>query len=563
MSGGILELTIIILIAAILGLGARLLHQPLLLAYLLTGFLIGLLGFSHIVDRETFQIFSNLGVMFLLFLVGLEINYRSLRSVGKPSLIVGLAQIFFTALIGYFLAIFLDFSTIKALYIAIALTFSSTIIVVKLLLDKHDLNSLYGKISVGFLLVQDFVAILILIFLSGLNFQGEIPLLKTILMIISGILLFGITFFLGQSFLPKIFDKIARSQELLFLFSLVWLFLVASIVSKIGFSIEIAGFLAGLALANSSERFQIASRISALRDFFIVIFFVLLGASVSISHLSGLLIPIVIFSLFVLIGNPLIVLIIMGLMGYRKRTSFLAGITVAQISEFSLILANLGLKLGHLSQNEVALISSVGIITITLSAYLIIYGDQIFRKISPLLSIFEKKNASEIDFPEEIFQKPIILIGCHRTGESIAAHLPKEKLLIIDFDPDIVKKMSKKGYHVLYGDISDREIFDLANIFQARLVISTSPVLKDNLTLLEEINTYFKDSKMPKPRIVVRAETEEDALVLYENGADYVILPHFTAGKYFGKTITLDPEMRILDELKKNDLLLIKKRNLD
>ncbi len=563
MSGGILELTIIILIAAILGLGARLLHQPLLLAYLLTGFLIGLLGFSHIVDRETFQIFSNLGVMFLLFLVGLEINYRSLRSVGKPSLIVGLAQIFFTALIGYFLAIFLDFSTIKALYIAIALTFSSTIIVVKLLLDKHDLNSLYGKISVGFLLVQDFVAILILIFLSGLNFQGEIPLLKTILMIISGILLFGITFFLGQSFLPKIFDKIARSQELLFLFSLVWLFLVASIVSKIGFSIEIAGFLAGLALANSSERFQIASRISALRDFFIVIFFVLLGASVSISHLSGLLIPIVIFSLFVLIGNPLIVLIIMGLMGYRKRTSFLAGITVAQISEFSLILANLGLKLGHLSQNEVALISSVGIITITLSAYLIIYGDQIFRKISPLLSIFEKKNASEIDFPEEIFQKPIILIGCHRTGESIAAHLPKEKLLIIDFDPDIVKKMSKKGYHVLYGDISDREIFDLANIFQARLVISTSPVLKDNLTLLEEINTYFKDSKMPKPRIVVRAETEEDALVLYENGADYVILPHFTAGQYFGKTITLDPEMRILDELKKNDLLLIKKRNLD
>ncbi len=555
MNSVIFALSIVILLAAFLGVIARLFRQPLILAYLLAGLVIGFLGFSQLVDHEVFEIFSSLGVMFLLFLVGLEINYVSLRLVGKKAFIIGVGQIIFTTLLGYLIARNLfNFELLESLYIAIALCFSSTVIIIKLLSDKRDLNSLYGKISVGFLLVQDFVAIVILIFLAGLGVQEiSTSIYKAILFMFEGIGFFVLMWFLGRRILPRVFDKIANSIELLFLSSLAWLFLVAVVVSKIGFSLEIAGFLAGLALANSSERFQIAGRISALRDFFILIFFVILGISVANLNLSGLSLPIIVFSLFVLIGNPLIVLIIMGILGYRKRTGFMTGLTVAQISEFSLILMAMGLKLKHVSQEAVALVSTVGLITIALSAYLIIHADFIYRKISRFLSVFERKRIKEFDFPNEIYQKPIVLVGCHRTGENIVRSLNKEDLLIIDFDPEVIKKMKEEGYDVIYGDISDQEIFELANLYQAKLVISTSPHLNDNLTLLSELKPFY-----PRPKIVLRAENEGDAKILYKEGADYVLLPNFTAGQYFGKTIALDKELEILEELKQHDLSFLK-----
>ena len=200
---------------------------------------------------------------------------------------------------------------------------------------------------------------------------------------------------LGRKILPLVFNKIAQSQELLFLTSLAWCLGIATAVAKTGFSIEIGGFLAGLALANSSEHFQISAKIRSLRDFFIMIFFVILGSSLIFSDFSGLTLPIIAFSLFVLIGNPLIVLIIMGFMGYRKRTSFMCGVTVAQISEFSLILAALGLKLGHLNTQIVSLITAVGIITITLSTYLILHAEKIFRRFPRFFSLFERKKSKK------------------------------------------------------------------------------------------------------------------------------------------------------------------------
>ena len=555
MTSGLLELAIVILIAAALGAIAKLLKQPIVLAYLIAGVVIGYFNFFHFGDKETFQVFADLGIMFLLFLVGLEINYTSLRLVGKASVLVGLGQIIFTAALGFLIAASFNFTYFQSAYIAIALTFSSTIIVVKLLSEKKDLNSLYGKISIGLLLVQDFVAILILIFLAGIGGE-KIVLSETIFTIIKGIGLFVAMLYLGRKILPLIFDKIANSQELLFLTSLAWCFGIATLTAKLGFSIEIGGFLAGLALANSSEHFQISSRIKSLRDFFILIFFVILGSSLIFSNLSGIIIPIIVLSLFVLIGNPLIVLIIMGLMGYRKRTSFMCGLTVAQISEFSLILAALGLKIGHLTEEVVALITAVGIITITLSAYLIIYSEKIFQYLSPYLSVFERGKTKEDELSIKEFHKPMILIGCHRTGQSIAYNLPKDDLLIIDFDPEIITQLKKRGFNYLFGDIADLEIIEKSNMDEAKLIISTSPDLEDNLTLLSEMK-----NAAAKPKIVVRARTEDEAKILYQNNADYVLLPHFTAGQYLGKTITLDPEMKILESLRKKDLELMEKVN--
>jgi len=326
-------------------------------------------------------------------------------------------------------------------------------------------------------------------------------------------------------------------------------------MNKIGFSIEIGGLLAGLALANSSENFQIAARIKTLRDFFILIFFVILGASFVFSNFSNVAIPILLFSIFVLLGNPLIVLIIMGIMGFRKRTSFLTGVTVAQISEFSLILAALGLKLGHITEEIAALITAVGIVTITTSTYMIIYADSIFKRVSPLLSIFERKETKkESLFLDKELEKPIIMIGYGRTGESIASNLDKKNLLVLDSDPEVINQLKEEKIDYIFGDMRDSEIFDKMNLEKANVVISTSPDFEDNLALLRDLKTLEK-----KPKTILRAETEQEARLLYADGANYVLLPNFTAGQYLGKNIAVDPKMKILEQLRKKDLFLIKR----
>ncbi|MFA6407724.1 MAG: cation:proton antiporter [Candidatus Paceibacterota bacterium] len=553
MTGAVFDLAIVVLIAAGLGVIAKMLKQPTILAYLATGMLIGAFGSLALKDSETFRVFSELGVMLLLFLVGLEINYASLRLVGKVSLVAGLGQIVMTAGMGFVLAESFGFSVAAAAYIAIALTFSSTIIVVKILSDKRELNSLYGKIGVGMLLVQDFIAIFLLVLLAGAE-KGQVVSWGTIsIAVFEGIFLFGLMLFLGRRVLPFVFEKVARSSELLFLVSLAWVFLVAAIVSQIGFSIEIAGFLAGIALANSSEHHQIATRIKPLRDFFLIAFFVTLGASMVFSNFSGLFIPILALSLFVLVVKPFIVIFIMGIMGYRKRTGFLAGITMGQVSEFSLVLMALGLKIGHVNEGAVALVTAVSVITIALSSYVIQFGNKLFRVVNRGLSLFERKKNIEHSMGMNDVHMPIVLIGFHRLGESIAMGLPRERLLVIEFDPEVVKKLKRNGYAHIFGDFDDPEIFEAAHMADAELIISTSPDVEDNLSLLKEFHRKEK-----RPRIVVRAETELDAEALYGAGADYVLFPHLTSGQYFGKTIAIDPEMKILDQLKEKDLRLLK-----
>ncbi len=551
---GITELAILLSIATILGVVLRIFKQPVILAYLATGAIVGLYGTVD-VNSETYKIFSDLGIMFLLFLVGLEINYTSLRQVGRTSLVVGIGQIIFTFGIGYLIAIVFGFESLTSAYIAIALTFSSTIIIIKLLSEKKDINSLYGKISIGFMLVQDFIAILLLVFLAGIETGGDIMIGDLIVTLIKGIVLFVVMLWLGRTIMPYLLDRVARSQELLFLSSTAWVLVVAVLVTKFGFSIEIGGFLAGIALANSSENYQIASKIKPLRDFFILLFFIILGASLVSYSFAGLALPIIVFSLFVLIGNPLIVLIIMSIMGYRKRTSFMAGVTVAQISEFSLILVALGLKVGHIEKEIVGLITAVGVVTITLSTYMIIYGDDLARKLTPVLSWFERRSNTEDDIIQEEFNKPVILIGSHRIGESIVHHLSKEDLLIIDFDPDIIKKFKENGHTTLLGDIADEEIEDIANLDKAKIIISTADDFEDNMRLLKKMQT-FKGRR----KIILRAETNKEAEILYNNGAHYVIFPHLTAGHYLGKLISNDLSVSFLTDLKKHDLAVIKQR---
>jgi hypothetical protein len=241
----------------------------------------------------------------------------------------------------------------------------------------------------------------------------------------------------------------------------------------------------------------------------------------------------------------------MGLMGFKKRTSFLAGLTVSQISEFSLIMAALGLKVGHIDQQAVALITAVGIISIVISSYLIIHGTAIFRFFREPLSIFERKRLSEIKIPKDI-KKPVILVGFHRTGQGLAHHLPKEDLIVIDFDPDVTKRLESNGYHYLFGDIADPEIFEQVASYKTKLVISTSPDMEDNLVLISR----FKALKH-RPGIVVRADTEAEALTFYEAGADYVLVPHLASGHQLGRLLSTHSSPTQLKKLKSHDIKLL------
>src|SRR3989344_1823517 len=549
MSIGILELSVVLLVDALLGVIARFLRQPVLVAYMATGALVAYFGFFELVNPDTYKIFADLGITFLLFLVGLEVNYSSLRLVGRTSLIIGIGQIIFTAGIGYMIVKGFGFATLPALYIALCLTFSSTIIIIKLLSEKKDLQSLYGKIVVGFMLVQDVVAILLLVILSGIHTGSSFSFWALLLVLAKGCALFVAMLWLGRKALPLLFDRLARSQELLFLVSIAWALLVAAFAEQLGFSIVIGGFLACVALSNSSEHFSIASRIKPLRDFFILVFFVILGASLFQYDFSQIGWPVVALSVFVLVGNPLIVMILMGALGYRRSTSFSAGVTVAQVSEFSLILVALGLKLNHVDERVVALVSAVAVITILASTYLVLYEKKIAKRIRPILKYFERKKLVENNIPSEGYHKQIILVGAHRTGEAILKHLPKDDVLIIDFDPDVIKEHRASGWACLLGSITDEDILEASNLLESKLIISTSPDFEDNRNLLEAL-----DREGFKNRVIVRAENEKESSLLYRAGASYVIYPHKTMGQFLGKHIADHPDLSFLNILRKNDL---------
>lgn len=371
------ELSIIIGIAVLIAGIMRLLKQPLIIGYILTGIIVSPYFLNIVSSTETIVVFSQIGVALLLFIVGISLSPRVIKEVGKVSLVTGIGQIIFTSLIGFFISRLLGFSILVSLYIAIALTFSSTIIIMKLLSDKKDLDKLYGKISIGFLLVQDIFAIILLMIISSFSSRLKLSGISLQSFIIGAIFIGGFIL-ISIYILPKLSTFFAKSQEFLFLFSIGWGMGLAALFHYIGFSMEIGALVAGITLSMSPYHYEISSKLRPLRDFFVILFFILLGSQMVFGNISQFIIPAVIFSLFILIGNPLIVMILMGMLGYKKKTGFQAGFTVAQISEFSLILIALGVTVGHLTNEILSLITIVGLITIAGSTYLILYSNKIY-----------------------------------------------------------------------------------------------------------------------------------------------------------------------------------------
>ena len=380
-----ISLSLAVVFAVIVSGFMRVLKQPLIVGYIFTGIIVGPYFFNLFSTNEIFETLSQIGIAFLLFMVGMHLNPRAIKEVGKVSLVTGIGQIIFTSIIGFLISLALGFSILVSVYISIALTFSSTIIITKLLYDKKDIDSLYGKIAIGFLIVQDLAAIIILMVVSSYSDGASLNLWTTLLRgLIILFLLFAFSFFV----LPKLVKRAAKSSEFLVLFSVGWALAIASLFHYLNFSLEIGALLAGMSLSLSPFSAEISSKMKPLRDFFIVLFFIIIGSQIVFLHVAQNILPIILFSLFILIGNPLIVMIIMKYFGYTKRTGFFAGLTVAQISEFSIILVALGVSVGHLTSEILSMVTMIGLITITGSTYLILYSNSIYQRISKYLSIF-------------------------------------------------------------------------------------------------------------------------------------------------------------------------------
>jgi len=522
------ELSTIIFFAMLVSILMRILKQPLIVGYIFTGVLVGPYGLNLIQSGEIIELFSKIGITILLFIVGLNLSPKVIKEVGRVSLFTGIGQVLFTSLIGFGIALLLGIDRIAALYVAIALTFSSTIIILKLLSDKGDLNKLYGKIAIGFLLVQDIIATLILLIASSFSGGGSESLLITAGMtILRGGLLIISMIAVSQYVLPKISKFVASSQEMLFIFSLSWGLGIASLFSVFGFSVEIGALVAGVSLSMTPYAIEASTRLRPLRDFFILLFFILLGSQMVLANIGLIIVPAMILSAFVLVGNPIIVVILMNILGYSRRTSYHAGLTVAQISEFSLILATLGFELGHLSGEILSLITLVGLITISGSTYLILYAEDLYPYVEKMLSLLEIKN----NLKDRNQFKPYnsILFGYQRVGQDFVKAFDRLDLqyLVVDFNPDSIKLLQDAEIPYKYGDAKDQEFLSELDLKGLRYLISTIPEFETNLMLIKKIRSLNK-----RAILIVVSDNADEALRLYSEGASYVIMPHYLGAQY-------------------------------
>ena len=386
------EIALLLAAAASIGALAIRLRQPLILAYIVVGILAGPVALGWITVHDPLDLLAQVGVAVLLFTVGLKLDLHLVRRLGAVALATGLGQLFFTILFGYLLGLALGMDHLKAIYIAVALTFSSTIIIVKLLSDKKELDSLHGRIAVGFLIVQDIAVLIAMMTMSTLNMAEADGIAATLGMItlklaVAGLLLTAVMRYV----LPRLLDLVARSQELMLLFAIAWGVALASLGEMFGFSKEVGAFLAGFSLATSPYREAMSGRLNPVRDFLLLFFFLDLGAKLEFQAFEGQIVAALVLSAFVLIGNPLIVMAIMGYMGYRKRTGFMAGLTVAQISEFSIVFVAMGVSLGHVGGDALGLVTLVGLVTISVCTYLVLNSQILYEKLKLLLSVFERR----------------------------------------------------------------------------------------------------------------------------------------------------------------------------
>lgn len=554
-----IEISLVIIVATMIAGLMQLLRQPLIIGHIITGLLVGPYFLNILHATDTLATFSEFGIALLLFIVGLSLSPKIIKEVGRVAMISGAAQVVMTVTLGFLISRWFNFSLLVSLYLGLALSFSSTIIILKLLSDKKDLGRLYGKLSIGLLLMQDIIATVMLIFISsGANDLAMSDfVIQTIL---KGALLLAVLSFVATFILPHLSHFFAQSQEFLFLFAISWGLGLATVFHALGFSVEIGALFAGVALASSPYNYEISARLRPLRDFFVVLFFVFLGSQMSFIELNNYWLPALALAGFVLLVKPLIVLLLISFFGYNKKTSFKTALTVSQLSEFSLILILLGQSVGDLDTGIVSLVTFVCLLTIALSTYMILYSDEIYSFLSPALEWLERSKPKTEPVTEP--ECEVILVGYDTVGDDFIQTFRKigTRFLVVDYDPEIISQLTAEKINCKYGDANDNEFLDALNFKTVKMVISTISDYETNLLLVRHIKSVSKHTI-----IILKSDTVEEAAKLYEQGATYVMMPHYLTTSY--TNLLIDKHgfdfSRFIKEREKHRRYLEKRRKLD
>ena len=535
------EFALLLLMSAAAGAMLLWLRQPVLIAYIVIGIVAGPAVLGVVTAHDQIDLLAQVGVAVLLFVVGLKLELQHIRHIGPVALATGLGQLAFTIVIGFLIILAMGKGWVEALYVAVALTFSSTIIIVKLLSDKREIDSLHGRIAVGFLIVQDLAVVIAMMVMSAMRSdggEGSLLALAGSLSLRLGIAVVGM-YLLMRYVLPRVVDRMAQSQELLLIFAIAWGTGLAALGEWAGFSKEAGAFLAGFSLASTHYRDAINARLTGIRDFLLLFFFIDLGAKLDFSTLGGEVWPAAVLSLFVLIGNPLIVMAIMGYMGYRRRTGFLCGLTVAQISEFSIIFVAMGISLGHVDNGALGLTTLVGLLTIALSTYMILYSHPLYERLAPWLVIFERKRPfRELAVATErhdLREVDVIVFGLGRYGSRLALGLKKAELKVlgVEFDPEVVRSLRRQGLPVRYGDGIASEFLESLPLKDTRWVVSTLPDMASNRDLLRGLRELHFAGE-----VAVVAREELDGAPLEKLGVPVILYPMRNAVDYAVETLT-------------------------
>jgi len=535
----ITQLAIILTTSSLLGLIAFKLKLPLIVSYMLTGIVISIVSVFDVSNSLVLHNLPELGIAFVLFLIGMELDLREIKVLGLPIIVSALGQILVTTGVGFYISTLLGFNTVESIFLGLGLGFSSTVVVVKMLIEKQDLTSLYGKLSIGILLVEDLIAVIALMIISisssalNVGLQNSFPVVALVLKAIG---LFVLTFVLSKYVLQKLFSFAAKSVELLFFTAITWCFAFTALAMMVGFSVEIGAFLAGVALASSPYRLQIQSKIKPLRDFFLTLFFIYLGSQVKVNYLLNVLPIIIIFTLVALILKPIVYMFILRIFGFRKHTIFQTALNLSQISEFSLIVLMLGVSVGIVGETSLSIMATVTVLSIVFSSISIQLSKKMYRLFVPLINLM--KSRGKVHFLESNagtdLNEHIIIVGAHRVGGPVVKYLMKAKIpfLVMDFDPYVVRDLREKDINAFYGDIGDPDVLESLHIEKAKLIISTAASMDDNELLLEECK-----KRKSQAVTIIRAEDKSHGTALKALGADYILLPEKVTGLHLANQI--------------------------
>ena len=523
------EIAAVLAVAAAVGTLAFWLRQPLIIAFIFVGILLGPAALDWVHALDQVDLFAKLGIGLLLFVVGLKLDLHLIRSVGRVAMVAGLGQMTMTAAIGYAVCLALGMTQMTAFYVTAALTFSSTVIIVKLLSDKREIDALHGRIALGILIMQDIVVVVLMIGLTAYGGETQEPHLgKQALEVIGkGVGFLALIAIATRFLLPSLLHSLARWPELLTLFAIAWAIGLASLGAGLGFSKEVGAFVAGVALAATPYKAVLAARLVGLRDFLLLFFFIDLGVQIDMGHLRAALEPAILLSVIVLVGKPIMVMALVRGMRYANHTAVTTGLTMGQISEFSLILAALGLSLGHIDKPTMGLITLIGLITFGLSTYMILYSHWLCRWLVPALRFLKPgtphTDENQIDTarasPSSV---NTIVFGLGRYGRNLVQELRQRgtSVLSVDFDPERVRFWRERGLVTIYGDLEDIELFHDLPLADAQWVVSTIAGRDKCLVLLHALeHTKFCG------RTALTADTMQHREFLLAAGADVVLLP--------------------------------------